>query len=87
MLAIATEKARVLAQGRWEKDKRCCSWRKLVADVKLRDVIYGLDGRDESGGKTENESSHLICADGKQKTKGKEEVLPSHVEAYHVHKI
>ena len=64
MLAIATEKARVLAQGRREKDKRRCSWRRRVADVEPKGVIYELDGRDESGQMTENESSCLICADG-----------------------
>ena len=62
-----------LARGRGEKGKRRCSWERRVADVKPKGVIYELDGRDESGEKTKNESSRLICVDGKQKAKGKEE--------------
>ena len=77
MPAIAIGKARVLVGGRRKKGKKCCSQRRLVANVKSRGIIYGPSGRDELGKNTENEVSQSIFADGKRKVKGKEEFLPS----------
>ena len=75
-----------MAGGR-KRSRKCCNRRGLAIDARPEVIIYGPDGRGGSGKKTENETSHLICADEKPKTKGKEEFLAKPRSMCCVHEV